>query len=232
MLLDSPPGKKAGALAVSVTIQTLAAGTFMLLPLIYTDHLPFAQLQLPMFLPLAPPPPEVPQAEPVKPVRAVSAIRRVLTMPGSVPPLSTQPEVIDNEPTGGLRITISAPIAIPPVFDLPRLIPPPSEHPVVETASTQAITVSSEVQAAKLLRKVVPVYPRIAILARASGTVRLLGTVGVDGTIEQIQVLSGPVLLVQAALDAVRQWVYRPTLLNGKPVEVIAPIDVNFTLSQ
>jgi len=79
---------------------------------------------------------------------------------------------------------------------------------------------------------VTPVYPRIAIVARISGTVRLIGIVGKEGAVEQLQVVSGPPLLVQAAVDAVRQWVYRPTILGGKPVEVAAPIDVIFTLSQ
>ena len=82
------------------------------------------------------------------------------------------------------------------------------------------------------MRKVIPVYPRLAIIARISGTVRLTGIIGKDGLIQQLQVIDGPQLLVQAAVDAVRQWVYRPTMLSGKPVEVIAPIDVNFTLTQ
>jgi protein TonB len=69
-------------------------------------------------------------------------------------------------------------------------------------------------------------------MARISGTVRLTGIIGKDGVIQQLQVIDGPPLLVQAAVDAVRQWVYRPTLLSSKPVEVIAPIDVIFTLSR
>jgi periplasmic protein TonB len=78
---------------------------------------------------------------------------------------------------------------------------------------------------------VIPIYPKFAIIARVSGTVHLIGTIGKDGRIEQVKVVSGPSLLVQAAVDAVRQWVYRPTMLNNKPVEVIAPIDVIFSLS-
>jgi protein TonB len=62
--------------------------------------------------------------------------------------------------------------------------------------------------------------------------VHLTGIIGKDGLIQQLQVIDGPPMLVQAAVDAVRQWVYRPTLLSNKPVEVIAPINVNFTLSQ
>jgi len=97
---------------------------------------------------------------------------------------------------------------------------------------SKPITVTSDVQAAKLIRKIIPVFPRLAIIARISGTVHLTGVIGRDGLIQQLQVIDGPQLLVQAAVDAVRQWVYRPTLLSNKPVEVIAPIDVIFTLSR
>lgn len=112
--------------------------------------------------------------------------------------------------------------------------PPPRQttQPKVEPAPNKPIAVSSGVQSAKLIRRVIPLYPEIAKRARISGTVRLVGIVGKDGTIENLQLVSGPPLLVQAALEAVRQWIYRPTLLNGEPVEVIAPIDVIFTLSQ
>jgi len=114
-----------------------------------------------------------------------------------------------------------------------RVIPPPAPPPhLPEVETSKPITVTSDVQAAKLIRKVIPVYPRIAIMARISGTVRLTGIIGKDGLIQQLQVIDGPPLLVQAAVDAVRQWVYRPTLLSSKPVEVIAPIDVIFTLSR
>ncbi len=86
-------------------------------------------------------------------------------------------------------------------------------------------------QEAKLLRRVIPSYPPLARQARISGTVQLVGVIARDGTIEDLRVVSGHPLLVKAALDAVRQWVYKPTLLNGEPVEVICPIDVHFTLN-
>lgn len=85
---------------------------------------------------------------------------------------------------------------------------------------------------AKLVRKVFPEYPPIARAARIYGVVRLIGTIGKDGTIRGLQLVSGHPMLARAALEAVQQWIYEPTLLNGKPVEVIAPIEVNFTLSQ
>ena len=83
-----------------------------------------------------------------------------------------------------------------------------------------------------IVRRVIPLYPVLAKQARVSGTVKLLGVISKDGTIQQLQVISGHALLVTAAVEAVRQWVYRPTMLSGEPVEVQAPIEVHFTLNQ
>jgi protein TonB len=85
---------------------------------------------------------------------------------------------------------------------------------------------------AKLLRKVIPVYPPLARSARISGVVRLIGTIAKDGTIQNLQLVSGHPMLARAAMEAVQQWIYKPTLLNGSAVEVIAPIEVNFTLAR
>jgi protein TonB len=88
------------------------------------------------------------------------------------------------------------------------------------------------VQAARLVNKVTPLYPPLARQTRISGTVRLHAIIGKNGAVEQLQVVSGHPLLVQSALDAVRQWRYQPTLLNGDPVEVDTEIDVVFSLAQ
>src|ERR1700733_8353193 len=95
MLLSSTPGKKAGALAVSLSAQTLAVGTLLLIPLLYTDQLPFVPLQIPTFLPTAPPSP-IPEPA----LRKHTTVRagNVFTMPRRIPPLNTQPDVIDNAP--------------------------------------------------------------------------------------------------------------------------------------
>jgi periplasmic protein TonB len=85
---------------------------------------------------------------------------------------------------------------------------------------------------AKLIRKVIPDYPPLAKAARISGVVHLIGTIGKDGTIRNLQLVGGHPILARAALEAVEQWVYEPTLLNGAPVEVIAPIEVSFTLAR
>jgi protein TonB len=91
------------------------------------------------------------------------------------------------------------------------------------------VPVTSEILAAKVLRKVIPSYPPLARQARVQGTVRLVGIIAKDGTVRDLKVVSGHPLLVKAALDAVQQWLYQPTILNKEPVEVSAPIDVIFT---
>jgi protein TonB len=83
---------------------------------------------------------------------------------------------------------------------------------------------------AKLVKQVIPAYPPLARSARISGVVHLLGIIGKDGTIRNLQLIDGHPLLARAALDAVSRWIYKPTLLSGEPVEVICPIDVTFTL--
>jgi protein TonB len=88
------------------------------------------------------------------------------------------------------------------------------------------------VQAAKLVNRVQPQYPPLARQTRISGTVRLHAIISKDGSVQSLSVESGHPLLVQAALDAVRQWRYQPTTLNGEPVEVDTTIDVIFSLNQ
>jgi periplasmic protein TonB len=135
------------------------------------------------------------------------------------------PGVIDGigEPTVG-RPGIEIFIERPPVKT--RVISDPVSQ------SPMPIRVSIGVQQAKLIHKVIPVYPTLAKNARIFGVVHLVGIIAKDGTIRNLQLISGHPMLSPAALEAVRQWVYLPTLLNGEPVEVIAPIDVNFTLSE
>jgi TonB family protein len=94
------------------------------------------------------------------------------------------------------------------------------------------VRVGGNVQAANLTRKVTPAYPPLAKQARISGTVRFTALIGTDGSIVSLQLVSGHPLLVQSAQEAVSQWQYKPTLLNGAPVEVITQIDVNYTLSE
>jgi protein TonB len=94
------------------------------------------------------------------------------------------------------------------------------------------VRVGGNVQSANMINKVTPLYPPLAKQARIQGTVRFTALIGIDGTVEALQLVSGHPLLIQSAQDAVKQWMYKPTLLNGNPVEVITQIDVNYTLSE
>jgi TonB family protein len=98
------------------------------------------------------------------------------------------------------------------------------------SAQVQRIRVGGNVQSAMALRKVPPVYPADAKAAGIQGVVHLAVIIGMDGTMQEVHSLSGPPELIQASMDAVKQWVYKPTLLNGNPVQVETTIDINYTL--
>jgi protein TonB len=97
---------------------------------------------------------------------------------------------------------------------------------------TKRMRVASRVAAANLIHDVAPTYPPEAGRARIEGTVVLLAVIGKDGTVRDVRVQSGPPLLAQAAIDAVKQWRYKPYLLNGEPVEVDSQITITFNLSK
>ncbi len=105
-----------------------------------------------------------------------------------------------------------------------------SAHPDVRQAVRSVTRVSKGVMEGMLVRRVDPVYPAIARAIRLSGTVVLEATISRAGTIENLRAASGPPLLQQAALDAVKQWRYRPYLLNGEPVEVETTVNVEFKM--
>jgi TonB family protein len=117
-----------------------------------------------------------------------------------------------NDDTGGVSVVISV--------------------PSVDQSAPQRIKVGGNVQAVMVVTKVTPVYPELAKSARVEGVVHLAVIIAKDGTVQEIHSLGGPALLIMSAMDAVKQWVYRPTLLNGQPVQVETTIDVNFTLNQ
>lgn len=92
--------------------------------------------------------------------------------------------------------------------------------------------ISSSVQTARLIFGPKPAYPVLAKTTRTQGTVKIQALIGRDGVIRNLKLISGPPLLVKAAMDAVATWRYKPALLNGELVEVITEIEVNFTLTQ
>jgi protein TonB len=227
------------ATLLSFVIQVALIGVLVLIPLIYTEALPKQQLMGYLVAPPPPPPPPPPPAAaPVVKVvkvqteidsgqlKAPTAIPKKIAMikEDEAPPPSNGVVggVVGGVPggqaggvVGGVlgSIVSSAPTAVP------------------KAATPQRIKVSAGVTTGLLIRKVQPAYPPLAKQARISGSVVLQAVIGKDGSIQNLRAVSGPPMLIQSAIDAVRQWKYKPYFLNGEPVEVDTQVTVNFTLA-
>ncbi len=227
---------KPWTIALSTVVQVGLLGILILIPLIYTEALPKTMLTTLLVAPPPPPPPPPPPAAPVKVVKPVARLIQAgkLMAPRAIP---KEVNIIKEQELppdmGAVGVVGGVPGGVPGgqaggvlggIIGTGSAPPPPKETP-------KRIRVGGQVQTAKLINKVQPVYPPLAKQARIQGTVRLQAIIAKDGSVVELQVLSGHPLLQQAALDAVRQWRYQPTLLNGEPVEVITTIDVIFTLS-
>lgn len=235
--------KSGWAVFFSFAVQLIGVTVLVLIPLIYTDTLPRATLASMLTAPPPPPPPPPPPA--AQPIKVVKVAPRQfdagrLMAPKQIPKDIAMIKEEDLPPPSASGVVGGVPGGVAGgsmggvlggiVGAVPSAAPPP---PKVEKPKTPArIRVGGNVQAANLIRKVIPVYPPLAKQARIQGTVRFQAIIGKDGTIQNLQLVSGHPLLVAAAQQAVSQWVYKPTLLNGDPVEVVTTIDVNFTLSQ
>ena len=238
------------AVAVSFCLQVLLILVAILIPLIYTDTLP--RTTLTSFLVAPPPPPPPPPPPAAAPVKVVKVIPRQfdagrLMAPKSIPKeiAMIREEELPPASSGGVGVVGGVPGGVPGgtpggviggiIGSVPTAAPPPPPPPkqeVVKPKEVQRIRVGGNVQAAKLVKQPKPVYPPLAKQARIQGTVRFTAIIGRDGAIQNLTLVSGHPLLIPSAQEAVRQWVYQPTLLNGEPVEVVTQIDVNFTLSQ
>jgi periplasmic protein TonB len=125
------------------------------------------------------------------------------------------------------------PVSTAPGLNLLNMAPAPAERvsrPAAPPSMPQRVPVTSTIEAAKLISRVRPEYPPLAIQARIQGNVVLHAVISKDGAVSELQVLSGHPLLVNAAVAAVRQWRYSPTLLSGQSVEVETTITVSFVL--
>jgi protein TonB len=235
---------KGWTVLVSSGMQIGLVAALSVIPLLNTDLLPRTTLQTMMVAPAPPPPPPpAPAAERVPPTHPVA--RRQfdglhLSEPARIPekiamlaadelpPIegkgSGVPGGLANGVPGGVSSMAPSVLEVPPA-----LLTTPK--PVETVAPIPRIAVGGRVQEALIIHKAIPVYPPLARQARLSGTVRFTAIIARDGTIQNLTLVSGNPMLVPAAMDAVRQWRYRPTLLNGDPVEVIAPIEVIFILN-
>ena len=225
------------AMAISCGLQLMLIGVGVLVPLLNYYELPATEL---MGFLVAPPPPPPPAPPPIvtrkvipeqfNPMATPVAIPdRVAVIQDEAPPAASIAGVVGGIGGGAIGgglggviggIISSTPIVAPPPPPVKKAPPPPKR-----------IRVGGAVQKANLIRQVRPVYPPLARQARIQGVVKLTAIIAKNGTIEKLEVLKGHPLLIPSALQAVKQWRYKPTLLNGQPVEVVTQIDVNFTLT-
>jgi len=232
-LLESTNEKKktnkGWGFVLSGIVQATILGILILIPLIYTEALPKAMLSTLLVAP-PPPPPPPPPPQPVKTI--VKPVARLiqsgkLMQPRAIPKevavfkeAELPPDVVTNAgTTGGVFGGI-------PGQGMVSAVAPPPPKPAAPTRVKQG----GNVTAALIITQTRPVYPALARQARIQGNVVLHAIIDKDGKVAQLEVISGHPLLVQSALDAVKQWRYKPTLLNGDPVEVDTTITVTFTM--
>ncbi len=235
---------KRATIPIAYICEVIFIGVLILLPLMYTQTLPAAQLMTFLAAPPPPPPPPPPPAAATPPPKIIKrvTVEDIMKAPTVIPKTIQQ---IKDEPepppqTGAVGVVGGVPGGMPGgqmggviggVIGgvLSGAAPPP---PPPKATTPKRIRVGGQVEAAKLIFQPKPEYPPLAKMARIQGTVRLEAIISKDGTIQDLKVLSGHPLLVKAALEAVQRWRYQPTLLNGEPVEVVTEIDCNFTLAE
>jgi protein TonB len=226
--------KRLGTTIFSFTLQCLLICILILIPLIYTDALPKTQLMTFLVAPPPPPPPPPPPAvATVKVVKAVSEmVNNQLRAPSRIPKTvqmikeeEAPPDLGSSGVPGGIPggYGTSSGGVIGGIVNSTAAIP--------KQVVPQRIRVSTGVATGLLIRKVTPNYPPLAKQARIQGTVILQAEISKDGTIQNLQLVSGHPMLAPAAIEAVRQWRYKPYLLNGEPVAVETQVQVNFSLS-
>jgi protein TonB len=233
---------KRATVPLASIFEVSLVGMLVLVPLIRTQALGLQELTTDFERPMPPPP------------RIVAVIRERSSKPaprvfreGTIVAPNVIPEriveVVD-EATGptGPEIGVLGGTGIPGgaadgvmgglLLEFAKAAPPPPVPTTAKPRPQVRTRVGGDVQAAKLIFAPKPEYPPMAKMTRVQGKVRLEAVISIDGRIQNLRVLSGPPLLIKAALDAVAQWRYQPTLLNGAPVEVQTEIEVNFILAE
>jgi protein TonB len=224
--------RKPWTIAGSLIIQVVGICALLIAPLLHIAAIR-PVLQGPITVRLVktePPPPPFATHTPVARIHRI--LSGILTAPRTVPPsidLTPDPPDAMSEVSGVPFGPAGVLSALPTIGTAPP--PAPNLEPTPKPPAAP-LKVSSGVQAARLIFAPRPAYPMLAKTARVEGSVRLHALIGRDGTVENVQLTSGPPLLVSAAMEAIRQWRYQPTILNGETVPVETDIIVTFTLRQ
>lgn len=211
-------------LPLSIVAHVVAIGAVVIVPLMAMDALPTPASM--MAFVAAPPPPPPP---PPPPAAAEAAPPPVLDVNPNAAPIVAPEQIVEE--TGfdinrvqGVEGGVAGGVVAGIVGGLPSAPPPPPPPP-------EPVRVGGNISPPTKIRDVPPVYPPVAQQARVQGVVILEAVIGPTGGVTDVNVLRSVPLLDEAAITAVRQWQYTPTLLNGVPVPVIMTVTVNFQLS-
>jgi protein TonB len=228
--------KRGATTTISFILEFLFLGVLVLLPLIFTEALPTKQLMTMLTAPPPPPPPPPPPAAAPVVVKKIQSeldngqLRTPTAIPKKIqmikedePPPSAGPAGVVGGVPGGVPGGAMGGVLGSVMSSVPTAVP--------KVATPQRVRVSQGVSQGLLVHKVQPQYPPLARQARIQGVVVLQALIGKDGNIQNLHVVSGHPMLTNAALEAVKEWRYKPYYLNGEPVEVETTINVNFTLS-
>jgi protein TonB len=239
--------KRLWSTCAGLTGEALLLACAALAPLVSPQALPHSRAIMAWLLPVEPPPPPA-AGNAAKPHPARPPVERLQTVPGHLTEPTTMPPtpaVIVDEPLetsaygvpggivdgerngvpGGMLKSILDAVPAPALEAAPVAAAKP-----IPMAPKQ-VTVGGRVEMARLIHRVEPLYPPLARQMHVSGVVELVGIIATNGRIRELKLMNGNPLLAPSALDAVRQWVYEPTLLNGEPVELVATISVTFRLN-
>jgi len=247
-LPNGPAGKRFWTTFVGLGGELVVVLAMVLAPMIWPEVLPKAVAYV-RLLPV--PPPAPPGPPPVLQKASLTTVvpRRILNTGGLVAPVRVPSKVtmIEDPPDLPMGVVGGIPSAgpggfgsaqgVPGGFAYPAVVaapPPPPEPvatPIVKAPPVIRVRQGGLVKPAQVIHRVEPKYPEMALKMRLAGTVELEGVIGVDGRLRELKIIKAHPLFAKAALDAVSQWVYEPTTLNGDPVEVIAPILVTFRLN-
>lgn len=228
------------ATVTSFILNCLAIGVLLIMPLAFPESLPKGQLLTFLVAPPPPPPPPPPAAQVQRVVRQIQTdmmntgqLRTPSRIPQRVqmikeedapPPMPSVGGVVGGVPggiPGGQLGGVIGGIVSPTNAAVPKFVP----------VTPQRVRISQGVTRGLLVQKVEPQYPTLARAARVQGDVVLSAVIDTNGQITNLQLVSGHPMLVPAAIAAVKQWRYKPYLLNGQPVEVETTITVIFSLS-
>jgi protein TonB len=243
--------KRLWSTCAGLTGEALLLACAALAPLVSPQALPHSRAIMAWLLPVEPPPPPA-AGNAAKPRPARPPVERLQTVPGHLTEPTTMPPtpaVIVDEPLetsaygvpggivdgerngvpGGMLSFLKD--ALRPTPPLPIVEAAPAATALPAPTAPKQFVVGGKVKMARLIHQVEPLYPPLARQMRVSGVVELVGIIGTDGRIRELRLRSGSPLLAAAALEAVRHWVYEPTLLNGEPVELVATISVIFRLN-